>query len=93
LKTPASLVASVLEEDPEPSCSHDPAVGYAIAFAVRADVEGIDSACSMRAFVEEGDPDAADVDAVGCTIEDCESCHVRVAERLRRSAARRGGDV
>ena len=72
---------------PELDCGHDPEVGYAVEFAVREDVDEIDSACSMRTTVEERDPDAADVDAVGCDVPDCENHHERVAERLRRSAA------
>lgn len=71
----------------ELDCGHDPVVGYAVGFAVREDVEEIDSACSMRTTVEERDPDAADVDDVGCGISDCENHHERVLERLRRSAA------
>jgi hypothetical protein len=71
----------------ELGCGHEPVRGYTVGFDVREDVEEIDSACSMRTTIEERDPDAADVDEVGCRISDCENYHERVAKRLRRSAA------
>jgi len=81
-----------IDGDPGTPCEHEPAVGYAVGFAVREDVDGIDSACSMTATVEERDVDAADVDAVGCDVADCPGYHERVADRLRRSAARHSGN-
>jgi len=46
----------------------------------------------MTATVEERDVDAKDVDAVGCEHADCPGYHERVADRLRRSAARHSGN-
>jgi hypothetical protein len=68
-------------------CGHDPVMGYAVGFAVREDVDEIESACSMRTTVEERDPEDAAVDDVGCGAPECENHHERVAARLERSAA------
>lgn len=85
------------DDDPgAPECGHDPAVAYAVGFAVREDVddpEGIDSACAMRATVHEVPVGSDDADAVGCAIASCEHHHERVAEALRASAARHSGNV
>jgi len=82
-----------VDDDATLSCAHEPAVGYAVEFVVRYDVDGVESACSMRATVHERELTADDVDAVGCVIPDCENHHERVATELREHAARHSGNV
>ncbi|NHN42248.1 hypothetical protein G9C85_11515 [Halorubellus sp. JP-L1] len=55
--------------------------------------EDVDSACAMRATVHEVPVESDDADAVGCAIESCENHHERVAQALRRRAARHSGNV
>lgn len=77
-------------------CGHDPAVAYAVGFAVAADVDGpedVDSACAMRATVHEVPVGSDDADAVGCAVASCEHHHERVATDLRTTAARHSGNV